>query len=197
MFTGIIEEIGQIKNISTNNEAMQITIGANKVLEGVKLGDSIAINGVCLTVTNFTKDSFSIDVMPETFRATSMAGLTVGSPLNLERSLAVGDRMGGHFVTGHVDGIAKIIEKKSVDNAIYYTLEMGEELIKYCILKGSIAVDGISLTIYGVNDNNVQISLIPHTVSNTILGCKKVDDIVNIECDMLSKHVANLINRNN
>ena len=195
MFTGIIQEIGYITDISTNNEAMQITIGATKVLEDVKLGDSIAVNGVCLTVTSFTKESFCIDVMPETFRATSMAGLTVGSPLNLERSLAVGDRMGGHFVTGHVDGIAKIVEKTPLDNAVYYTLEMDKELIKYCIMKGSIAVDGISLTIYGVTDNQIKLSLIPHTVIHTILGSKNVGDIVNIECDMLSKHVANLINK--
>ena len=195
MFTGIIQEIGYITDISTNNEAMQITIGATTVLEDVKLGDSIAVNGVCLTVTSFTKESFCIDVMPETFRATSMAGLTVGSPLNLERSLAVGDRMGGHFVTGHVDGIAKIVEKTPLDNAVYYTLEMDKELIKYCIMKGSIAVDGISLTIYGVTDNQIKLSLIPHTVIHTILGSKNVGDIVNIECDMLSKHVANLINK--
>ena len=195
MFTGIIEEIGHIKQIATKNEAMELSVGATKILNDVKLGNSIAINGVCLTVTDFSKDSFSIDVMPETFRATTMAALTVGSPLNLERALAIGDRLGGHFVTGHVDGVAKITEIIPIDNAINYTLEMDGELIRHCIFRGSIAVDGISLTIFGVNDNNIQLSLIRHTVSHTILGSKKVGDKVNIECDMLSKHVANLIDK--
>ena len=197
MFTGIIEEIGHIKKIATKNEAMELSIAASKILEDIKLGDSIAINGVCLTVTNFSKDSFSVDVMPETFRATSMATLTVGSPLNLERALAVGDRLGGHFVTGHVDGVAKITQIIPIDNAVNYTLEMDNELIKHCILKGSIAVDGISLTIFGVTDNKIQLTLIPHTVSHTILGSKKLGEKVNIESDMLSKHVANLMARNN
>jgi riboflavin synthase len=195
MFTGIIEEIGHIKKIATKNQAMELSIGATKILEDVKLGDSIAINGVCLTVTDFSKDSFSVDVMPETFRATSMATLSVGSPLNLERALAIGDRLGGHFVTGHVDGVAKITQIMPIDNAVNYTLEMDSELIKHCIFRGSIAVDGISLTIFGVTDNNIQLSLIPHTVSHTILSSKKVGEKVNIECDMLSKHVANLIDK--
>ncbi len=195
MFTGIIEEIGHIKKIATKNQAMELSIGATKILEDVKLGDSIAINGVCLTVTDFSKDSFSVDVMPETFRATSMATLSVGSPLNLERALAIGDRLGGHFVTGHVDGVAKITQIMPIDNAVNYTLEMDSELIKHCIFRGSIAVDGISLTIFGVTDNNIQLSLIPHTVSHTILGSKKVGEKVNIECDMLSKHVANIIDK--
>lgn len=195
MFTGIIEEIGHIKKIATTNEAMDLSISATKILEDVKLGDSIAINGVCLTVTDFSKHFFSVDVMPETFRATSMASLKVGSPLNLERALALGDRLGGHFVTGHVDGVAEIVDIKPIDNAINYTLQMDSELVKHCIFRGSIAVDGISLTIYGVTDNQIKLSLIPHTVSHTILGSKKIGEKVNIECDMLSKHVANLINR--
>ena len=197
MFTGIIEEIGHIKKIATKNESMELLINATKILEDIKLGDSIAINGVCLTVTDFDKDFFSVDVMPETFRATSMSALTVGSPLNLEPALVIGDRIGGHFVTGHVDGVAKITEITHIDNAINYILEMDTELIKHCIFRGSIAVDGISLTIFGVTDNKIQLSLIPHTVTNTILGNKKVGDKVNIECDMLSKHVANLIGKNN
>ena len=197
MFTGIIEEIGHIKKIATKNESMELLINATKILEDIKLGDSIAINGVCLTVTDFDKDFFSVDVMPETFRATSMSALTVGSPLNLEPALVIGDRIGGHFVTGHVDGVAKITEITHIDNAINYILEMDTKLIKHCIFRGSIAVDGISLTIFGVTDNKIQLSLIPHTVTNTILGNKKVGDKVNIECDMLSKHVANLIGKNN
>ncbi len=197
MFTGIIEEIGHIKKIATKNEAMELSIGATKIIEDVKLGDSIAINGVCLTVTKFNTESFSVDVMPETFRATAMADLIVGSPLNLERAMALGGRLGGHFVTGHVDGVAKVVQIVPIDNAINYTLEMDSELIKHCIFRGSIAVDGISLTIFDITDNKIQLSLIPHTVSHTILGSKKVGEKVNIECDMLSKHVANLIGKNN
>ena len=193
MFTGIIEELGTIKSITTSGEVMQLNITANKVLADVKLGDSIAVNGACLTVTSFTKNMFSVDVMPETFRATSLSKLQVGSGVNLERSLAVGDRLGGHFVTGHVDGIGTITKITPCDNAQNYTISLDKELLKYCIYKGCITVDGTSLTIFGVNPDGVDLALIPHTLANSVIGSKKVGDIVNIECDMLGKYVANLM----
>ena len=196
MFTGIIEEIGCVIGVITQNESIEFTIKAEKILAGLRLGDSIAVNGVCLTVTKFNQNSFNVDVMPETFRATTMASLEVGSSLNLERALSVGDRLGGHFVTGHIDGVGNITCITSCDNALNYTIKLDHTLLRHCIFRGSIAVDGISLTIFDVTENGIRLSLIPHTVSHTTLGCKKVGDIVNIECDMLSKHVANLLKSN-
>jgi len=192
MFTGIVEEIGEIHRIEEISEqAVQLTIQAKNVLEDVNIGDSIAVNGICLTVTSFKASTFQVDVMPETIKATSLARLTAGSHVNLERSLQAQDRFGGHFVTGHVDGVGKIIRKEKLENAIYYDIKIPSELTHYLILKGSVAVDGISLTVFNVNitKNTFTISLIPHTVSVTVLGMKEVGDIVNIECDLLAKHV--------
>lgn len=193
MFTGIIEELGVINTMHTKNEAIEFNIKATKILSDIKIGDSIAVNGVCLTVTKFNQESFNIDVMPETFRATTMSSLHVGSTINLERALSVGDRFGGHFVTGHVDGFGKIMSISQCDNAINYTIKLNTELLRHCIFRGSIAIDGISLTIFGITDDEIKLSLIPHTISHTTLGSKVVGDNVNIECDMLSKHVANLL----
>ncbi len=193
MFTGIIEEIGTIQSIKTKNEAMELSISANEVFSDIKLGDSIAINGVCLTVTKFEQDVFSVDVMPETFRATTMSTLNSGSSVNLERALSVGDRLGGHFVTGHVDGTGEITAITPCDNAINYMIKLDKELLRHCIFRGSIAVDGISLTIFEVTDSEIKLSLIPHTITHTTLGQKRVGETVNIESDMLSKHVANLL----
>ena len=193
MFTGIIEELGTIKSITTSGEGMKLNIMADIVLSDAKLGDSVAVNGACLTVTSFTNSMFSVDVMPETFRATSLSKLQVGSKVNLERALAVGDRMGGHFVTGHVDGVGTITKITPYDNAQNYTINIDKELLKYCVYKGCITVDGTSLTIFGVNPDSVNLAIIPHTVINSVIGSKKVGDIVNIECDMLGKYVANLI----
>jgi riboflavin synthase len=190
MFTGIIEEIGTIEQIRQSGEAIVMTIGAQKVLTDVHLGDSIAVNGVCLTVTSFTDRAFTVDVMPETVKATSLRTLTKGSKVNLERAMAANGRFGGHFVSGHVDGIGRIIRKWPSANAVYYEIEIPKELRQYMILKGSVAVDGTSLTIFGLTDNTFTISLIPHTRAETILGEKQPGDIVNIECDMIGKYVA-------
>ncbi|TXK90677.1 riboflavin synthase, partial [Parageobacillus sp. SY1] len=153
MFTGIIEEVGTIEQMRQSGEAIVMTIGAKKVLEDVHLGDSIAVNGVCLTVTSFTDRSFTVDVMPETVRATSLRTLTKGSKVNLERAMAANGRFGGHFVSGHVDGIGEIIRKWPSANAVYYEIKIPQELRKYMILKGSVAVDGTSLTIFGLTDD--------------------------------------------
>lgn len=195
MFTGIIEELGTVKKMKhASEQSVDMTIGSTKVLEDVHVGDSISVNGICLTVTHFSSNDFQVDVMPETIKSTSLNALTEGSKVNLERSMSANGRFGGHFVSGHVDGTGKITRKQKQENAIYYDIEIPEELTKYFLLKGSVAVDGISLTIFNVDQNTFTISLIPHTVSETILGAKKQGDIVNIECDMLAKHVQNLLN---
>lgn len=193
MFTGIVEEVGTVTRIKTRHESMEINIQANAIMSDVKLGDSISISGVCLTVTDFTQDSFNVDVMPETFEATTMSKLVAGSSVNLERALAVGGRMGGHFVTGHVDGVGEIVAIVARDNAINYTIKLSRDMIKYCMFRGSVAIDGISLTIFGVDESSIKLALIPHTVKHTVLGQKKVGDKVNVECDMLSKYVANIL----
>lgn len=190
MFTGIVEEMGTIKQMEkVSPQAITLIIQAKKVLTDVHVGDSIAVNGICLTVTEFTEEQFQVDVMPETIKSTSLNMLKVGSGVNLERSMPANGRFGGHFVSGHVDGTAEILKKVKKENAIYYTIELPEELMAFTLLKGSIAVDGISLTIFGKEENTLTISLIPHTVSETILGMKEEGDIVNIECDMFAKYV--------
>lgn len=190
MFTGIIEEIGTIKNINQISErSIELTIKANIVLSDINVGDSIAVNGICLTVKQFSEFDFTVDVMPETVKATSLRKMDVGMNVNLERSLQFNSRLGGHFVTGHVDAVGKIVAKKHVENAIYYDIVVPSEYMIYFVMKGSIAVDGISLTIFDVKEQTVTISLIPHTLNVTILGEKEIGDVVNIECDMLAKLV--------
>ena len=193
MFTGIVEEIGSLKAVKQKTEALEIQISAEKVLEDVQLGDSISINGVCLTVTDYTKQTVHFDVMPETYRATTLNELKQGSPVNLERAMAAGGRFGGHLVSGHIDGTGKIVSKNPESNAVYYEIELPDALVHYFVYKGSIAVDGTSLTVYGVDDNKVTISLIPHTMEHTVLGGKGPGDHVNIECDMIGKYVAHFL----
>ncbi|OLS40309.1 riboflavin synthase [Bacillus sp. MRMR6] len=194
MFTGIIEEIGLVANIQRTSESFVLTIEASKLLEDVHLGDSIAVNGVCLTVTTFSNKQFTVDVMPETVKATSLKSVKRGSKVNLERAMAAGGRFGGHFVSGHIDGTGTIKSKKHHENAVYYEIEADEELLKYVILKGSIAVDGTSLTVFGVTENSFTLSLIPHTLSETVLGFKGPGEIVNLESDMIGKYVGHFIN---
>lgn len=196
MFTGIVEEIGIIKHIQKQANSCVLTIQADKVLNDVSLGDSIAVNGICLTVTSFSKTSFTVDVMPETMKSTSLRSIQTGSFVNLERAMPATGRFGGHFVTGHVDGIGKIVSKRPVDNAVYYEISVPDHLLKYMIIKGSVAVDGTSLTIFGVSPRSFTISLIPHTLENTVLGKKEVGDIVNIECDLIGKYIEHFVKRN-
>jgi len=193
MFTGIIEEIGTIAGIRRTGPMFEVAIQAEKVLKGVNLGDSISINGVCLTVTSFTTGKFTVDVMPETVKATNISKLTPGSKVNLERAMAAGGRFGGHFVSGHVDGIGTIVRKERQENAVYYEIEVNEELASGMILKGSVTVDGTSLTIFGVTGTSLTISLIPHTMEETIIGQKQVGDMVNIESDMIGKYVGHYL----
>jgi len=194
VFTGIIEEIGTVKKIQkVSDQAVTMTISSSKILEDVGLGDSISVNGICLTVTHFTSDYFEVDAMPETIKATSLNSLKKGSSVNLERAMAANGRFGGHFVSGHIDATGKIVKKKKEQNAIYYDIEIPNDLTKYILPKGSITVDGTSLTIFGIQKSIFTISLIPHTAKETILGEKEEGDIVNIECDMLAKYVQKML----
>jgi riboflavin synthase len=193
MFTGIIEEIGIVSSIQRAGDSFVLTIEAKNILNDVHLGDSIAVNGVCLTVTSYSGNYFSVDVMPETVKATSLSIVRRGTKVNLERAMAAGGRFGGHFVSGHIDGTGCIISKKQVENAVYYEIEADQETLKYVILKGSIAIDGTSLTVFGISESSFTISIIPHTLSETILGLKGPGDIVNLECDMIGKYVGHFL----
>ncbi|SFA81315.1 MULTISPECIES: riboflavin synthase [unclassified Bacillus (in: firmicutes)] len=193
MFTGIVEEIGEVTEIKLSRNSFNLRIAARKILGDVKLGDSIAINGVCLTVTSFSHYEFTVDVMPETIKVTSLNRITRGSKVNLERAMAADGRFGGHFVSGHIDGVGMIKNKKRLANAVYYEIEADEELLHYIILKGSVAVDGTSLTVFDVTDQSFTVSLIPHTVQETIIGQKEMGDFVNVECNMLGKYVGHFM----
>jgi len=193
MFTGIIEEIGTLIDIRKGTRDYQLTIAADKILTDVHLGDSIAVNGVCLTVTSFSSKQFTVDVMPETLKASSLQNMAKGKSVNLERAMAANGRFGGHFVSGHVDGVGKIISKREISNAVYYWIEAPDELMKYLVPKGSVCIDGISLTVVDVHENRFSISIIPHTISETILQYKAEGDIVNLECDMLAKYMERLL----
>lgn len=195
MFTGIIEELGTIKKITQQGKTLVMTITCEKILEDVKLGDSIAINGVCLTVTEFKDKWFQVDVMPETFKSTSLSSLRDGARVNLERAMASNGRFGGHFVTGHVDGVGQIVKKTPKENAIYIEIAIPEAYSHLALLKGSIAIDGTSLTIFGLESNTVTVSIIPHTAQETVLGFKRVGEIVNIEFDMIAKYLYSFMGK--
>ncbi|GEL77903.1 riboflavin synthase [Tenuibacillus multivorans] len=193
MFTGIVEEVGTIKHMTQGEESLELSIEVRNITNDLNLGDSISVNGVCLTVTNFTDTTFDTDIMPETFHHTALKRLTEGSKVNLERAMHANGRFGGHFVSGHVDGVGKIMRRETKDNAEYFDIEVSPELSKYMMMKGSVSVDGTSLTIFGLSDHHFTISLIPHTQDATILTRKHVGDEVNIECDMLLKYVHRLV----
>jgi len=196
VFTGIIEEIGTVSAIRPAANSLQLSIRCNKVLSDVKKGDSLAVNGVCLTVSDFSSNQFTADVMPETVKATTLQALRTGSPVNLERAMAANGRFGGHLVSGHVDGTGKIVSVKQKENAIYMEISIATELLKYFIPKGSVTVDGTSLTVFGVTDIGFIISLIPVTQDDSIIGRKRVGDRVNVECDMLAKYIERLMTTN-
>ena len=189
MFTGIIEEVGTILSVTNN----KITIQAANVLSGTKLGDSIAVNGVCLTVTKINNSSFDADVSPETFKVTALNKLISGKSVNLERAMPVDGRFGGHIVSGHVDGVAKVKSFKKTGEFFDLELELLSNDAKYVVKKGSITVDGISLTVANIKNNIVHIAIIPHTVENTNLKNIKTGDEVNIETDILAKYVEKFL----
>jgi len=192
MFTGIVEEIGTVRRVLPGQRAGKITIGARKVLEGTAIGDSIAVNGVCLTVVEMGADYFVADVMPETLSKTGLGQLKAGSPVDLERALAADGRFGGHIVSGHIDGIGTIVEKRPEQNAVWVRIRTTQEIMALIVEKGSIAIDGISLTVASVGANDFQVSLIPHTGEETILLRKNAGDVVNLENDVVGKYVQKL-----
>ena len=193
MFTGIIEEIGTFGGLSGGT----IAIGAKLVQSDAHIGDSIAVNGICLTVTQFDARGFRAAVMPETVRRTSLAGLTHGAPLNLERALLPTTRLGGHFVSGHIDGVGEITEMREEGNAILMTVAAGDEILRGIVEKGSVALDGISLTVARVGTTDFTVSLIPHTRTVTNLGAKRVGSPLNIETDILGKYALKLLGGEN
>ena len=188
MFTGLIEELGTMKKIIHKGNTLVLVIAAEKIMTDLHVGDSIAVNGVCLTVTKFTKDYFEADVMPETFKHTSLVSLKEGSKVNLERAMAANGRFGGHFVTGHIDGTGSIQKRTHVENAILIEIEIPEEFSQFVLERGSIAIDGTSLTIFKTTPNTVTVSLIPHTAKEAVLGLKREGEIVNLEFDVMAKY---------
>ena len=195
MFTGIIEEVGKIKNIQGGTN-YKLTITASKILEDIHLGDSIAVNGICLTAISWDNGSFTVDVMRETLERTSLHRLRAGSFVNLERALAANGRFGGHIVSGHIDGTGEIINIRRDANAVWYKIKTSEKIMEFIIEKGSIAIDGISLTVTKVDRSAFYVSVIPHTLENTILLRKKTGDIVNLENDIVGKYIKSFTDKN-
>ena len=193
MFTGLVAELGTVQRLARQGSSYHLTVGAKKVLENLKIGDSVAVNGACLTVVRMDDSGFTADVMPETVRLTNIGSLQPGSKVNLERTLRLCDGLDGHIVSGHVEGLGTIYEQRPEGIAVVVTISTPPELLKYIIKKGSIAIDGISLTVTEVTDTSFSVSLIPHTAKETTLGLKKVGDSVNLETDILGKYVERML----
>ncbi len=193
MFTGIVEEVGRVASIRKGAHSCVLTVSASKVLEDVHLGDSIATNGVCLTVTDFTRTSFSADVMHETLNRSSLGQLRPGSPVNLERAMLAGGRFGGHIVSGHIDGTGTIRSIDEDDNAVWYRIGADPAILRFIVEKGSIAIDGISLTVAKLDAESFSVSIIPHTRAQTNLAGKGVGSVVNLENDCVGKYVERLL----
>lgn len=196
MFTGIIEEQGQIRSVSIGGSSGKIFVKAEKVLEGTKIGDSIAVNGVCLTAVLIQKDGFTADVMAETVRRSNLGNLRPGDKVNLERAMAAGGRFGGHIVSGHIDGTGTIVSIRKEENAVWVGIKTEPEIMGLVIEKGSICIDGISLTVAAVGADNFQVSVIPHTGEETTLLKKQPGDMVNLENDIIGKYVKRLMGLN-
>ena len=193
MFTGIVEEIGTVRAVRRGAHSSVLSIGAVRIQNGLKIGDSVAVNGVCLTVCSKDSGGFTADVMHETLNRSSLGGLGPGSHVNLERAMAANGRFGGHIVSGHIDGTGRIAATRRDDNAVWYTVETPAPLLRYIVEKGSITIDGISLTVAAVEQDRFSVSLIPHTAQVTILGEKGPGDTVNLETDIIGKYVEKLL----
>ena len=193
MFTGIVEEMGQIRSIVRGASSAVLSIEANLILEDLKIGDSVAVNGVCLTATSIGAGGFTADVMHETLNRSSLGALQKGSHVNLERAMIANGRFGGHIVSGHIDGTGTIGLIQKDDNALWYTILADAGLLRYIVEKGSVTIDGISLTVADVQSDRFAVSLIPHTAKVTVLGEKRTGDIVNLETDIIGKYVEKLM----
>ncbi|MCX7745689.1 MAG: riboflavin synthase [Clostridia bacterium] len=196
MFTGIIEEIGTVREMIRGSKSIRIKIECSKIMDDIKIGDSISVNGICLTATHLGDNFFIADVMPETMEKTNLGRLNIAGKVNLERALRLSDRMGGHIVTGHIDGVGIIKGKNADDNAVWLTVEAPDSILKYIVMKGSVALDGTSLTVAYIDDCSFKVSLIPLTRGETTLGRKETGDFINIECDVLGKYIEKLLLNN-
>lgn len=193
MFTGIVEELGSIGSVEVLPEASRMRIVGAKVMEATKPGDSIAVNGVCLTVVDCFPDGFTADVMAETLTRSSLGELSQGSSVNLERAARMDSRIGGHLVQGHVDAVARVLEIDPREQWTIVRFSLPDQLARYVVEKGSIALDGVSLTVVAVDDDSVTVSLIPTTLAETTMGVRRVGDLVNVEVDAMAKHIERLI----
>ncbi len=195
MFTGIIEGLGTIQSIKPSGQGCKMTILSDFVLEGTKIGDSIAINGACLTAVRIEEKQFEVDVSPETLTISTLGSAGIGNRVNIERALRVSDRLDGHIVSGHIDGMGRIVGRKNVSNAIIITIDVSHTLSRYMIKKGSVAVDGVSLTINNCGEKSFEVSIIPHTAKLTTVGIKNIGEHVNIETDLIGKYVEKFITK--
>ncbi len=193
MFTGIVEEIGTVRSPAVGGEPGSLTVQARVILTDLTIGASIAVNGVCLTVRSFNGTGFTADVMPETLRATTLGSLRTGSPVNLERAVPLGGRLGGHLVSGHVDGTGVIRSRAKAGNAELLCIGVDPRLLRFVAMKGSVALDGTSLTVMDLSRESFSVSIVPHTSSLSILGGKRAGEAVNVECDMIAKYVERLL----
>jgi riboflavin synthase len=193
MFTGIVEETGGITAMERTLAGTRMTILASAIMGDLKIGDSVSVNGVCLTVVVRSEHDFSVELSPETLSVTTLGQLAPGVPVNLERAMKLSERIGGHMVAGHVDGVGTIRSRHQEGNAIVFTMEAPQEVLRYCIVKGSVTVDGISLTINDLSDRGFSVSIIPHTAKMTSLGLKQINDVVNLEADLIGKYVERLL----
>ncbi|HIU09704.1 MAG TPA: riboflavin synthase [Candidatus Avidehalobacter gallistercoris] len=193
MFTGIIEEVGIVRAVRHGARSAVLQISAQVITADLNIGDSVAVNGVCLTVTQLSPAGFTVDVMPETLSRSNLSVLVSGSRVNLERALPAGGRFGGHIVSGHIDGVGRVKALRRDDNALWYEISAAPELLRYIVEKGSVAVDGISLTVAWVTSSSFAVSVIPHTAAVTVLTERRVGDGVNLECDIIAKYVEKLV----
>ena len=193
MFTGIVEELGTIRSIRRGRVSAVVSISAEKILSDLKIGDSVAVNGVCLTATSRDSGGFTADVMHETLDRSSLGALVPGSFVNLERAMPADGRFGGHIVSGHIDGVGRITAIRPDGNALWYTISAPPEILRYVVEKGSVAIDGISLTVAAVEPEAFSVSVIPHTAAVTLLGKKRAGDVVNLENDIIGKYVDKLL----
>ena len=193
MFSGIVEEMGAVKSVEKGLAGARMSILASTVLQELQIGESVSVSGTCLTVTGMEEQDFSIDVSSETLNRTTLGSVTTGTPVNLERAMRLNDRLGGHLVSGHVDGIGLLRGREQDGNAMHLTIEAPEDILRYCIQKGSITVDGISLTINGVSERSFTVAIIPHTAKVTTIGLKQIGDSVNLETDLIGKYVERLL----